>query len=824
LVGILGFLGFLGYRIAGRPDASTKLPTEASAPVSHPIEADALYAKIGKGDHGAVHGLAEIFRELDSIRATRTLSEEEYMGFLYSAFYLCQPIVRIDDVVPPLGLIAVTRARYEQAKVQGTDTSVLSAAKQLAELIDAAGDPDEAREILRETVKECAKSLPAMPLPLATLYYMESTSVALEIIEPVLRMLLEHPELKATDSNLATLHGILADLYIRIGNTDDAAKHMIAEAKHAEASGDPLCRRESASRRASVLMGGNRPKAANRWLTKWLEDPPVDLPERFRIRLTRQRGLARAELYREDPDLAALGITDLDTAIESGLLSDRETLSALHAKTMLHERLDHPDEAREAYLQLDDAIKRTIEAGGRPSSEAACTAGVMQSRLSEAPVAEVRDGLEACALELFGRVKEFEPSVGGTGFFHFGSQRDLISELVQRCLEAEPGQAGLERALDWILKSQALGSMARIAGYEYAGLDEVRAALVTDTRGVLVYLPSPLRTHVFGFDADNLWHEELGRAWFIEEKRSEFLQNGLYTDERGPYYDTLAGALAQELFPPQVLAHMENWQELSIGGLGLTDYIPYEILPVGADQLFGERFDVAYLPSVPIGEVLADRSAAEQSPETPPVALFVSPTTPSGLEEEYPPILVSENQMQRLGSDRPDEVSIWSGNDATFENLKLAASSGAKVLHLIMHGAPDPNRVRPAGLLFAEGATGPTQVSCRDIEQLEQVPPIVILAVCGAQKGRTRKGEDGLTHLGGAFISAGAQVVILSPDDLEVNATIALVALLQDRLLNEEAPASALAGAIKDLRRKPEYRDPKFAAMHVMGLGFQSFQ
>ncbi len=747
---------------------------------------------------------------------------EEYTGLIYACYRLNSPSMDLAALLPGYDRTRLMRIRLEESEKLGVGTGALSAASGLADLL-APTDPKGALQLLRDVVDRYRDTLIKRPNVLANLYYMESTTVAIETIEPLVLEFLQAPVIQGDASHMATLHGVLSDLYMKIGNADDAAKHVGEEAKFAEQAASSICLSASAQRRGALFLTLNRMKAANRYLSKILDEPPNWLMEGTRIHLTYQRGLARAELYRENSDLASQGVPDLDVALDSGLLDKHAAITAMGYKTILLERLHQRKTAELAYDQLQRGIDAMIESGDRPPSDPACIAGLMRSRLSTAPIEQTRDELETCVMQLFERVKELEPRPGGTGFFHYGPPRDLISELVERCLKAEEGPDGLERALGWILKSQALGSMARLEGYEYGGLDKVRQALVSESRGVLVYLPSPLQTHAFGFDSENLWHEELDRAWSIEKHREPFLNDGLYSSERGQSYENLARDLAREVIPERVLAHMTPWTEVSIGGLGLTDYIPYELLPFDEEQLFGQRFDVAYLPSVPMGELLANRTPAAPSATPPPIALFLAPTTPAGREQEFAPIVLSEDQLKRLGSDRPQEVATWLGSAATFENLKAAAGSGAKILHLFMHGESDPNRARPAGLLFAEGEGGPTRVSCVDIENLEQVPPIVILSVCGAQKGRNRKGEDGLTHLGGAFLAAGAQAVILSPDDLDVDGTLELVAFLQDHLLNGEAPARALAGAIEDLKRETTFTDPKFASMHVMGLGFRSF-
>jgi CHAT domain-containing protein len=93
----------------------------------------------------------------------------------------------------------------------------------------------------------------------------------------------------------------------------------------------------------------------------------------------------------------------------------------------------------------------------------------------------------------------------------------------------------------------------------------------------------------------------------------------------------------------------------------------------------------------------------------------------------------------------------------------------------LTHGVHDYERERSALLLLAPGAGHDGSLSADAIERLA-APPVVLLGACGTAAGPRRAGDDGASHLGGAFLVAGASAVVTAPGDLPQGATVDLVA------------------------------------------------
>ncbi|MCI0634546.1 MAG: CHAT domain-containing protein, partial [Actinobacteria bacterium] len=88
----------------------------------------------------------------------------------------------------------------------------------------------------------------------------------------------------------------------------------------------------------------------------------------------------------------------------------------------------------------------------------------------------------------------------------------------------------------------------------------------------------------------------------------------------------------------------------------------------------------------------------------------------------------------------------------------------------------------------------------------------------GAARGHRRVGEDGGTHLGGAFLYAGADAVVLASASVEVAATAALVEVLHRELAAGKDVAHALHAARRAVAEKephPYYH----SLLRVVGLG-----
>jgi len=234
---------------------------------------------------------------------------------------------------------------------------------------------------------------------------------------------------------------------------------------------------------------------------------------------------------------------------------------------------------------------------------------------------------------------------------------------------------------------------------------------------------------------------------------------------------------------------------------------------------------VDYLPSLPVGLQLAHRSGRVRADTARPIDLWLV-AAPAANEEstlarqELPALSFSAEERERLTSPYPEEaIRVFSGTHATRACLAQSELADARILQLFVHGAVDLSRERPAGLVLAPAPGDSGTLWCEDLERLH-LPPLVVLAACGAARGPLRRGEDGLTNLGGAALYAGARCVILARGDLELQATLQMLETFHARLRAGDGPAEALRSARRKLSADARWSHPFYhSLLQVVGLG-----
>ena len=121
-------------------------------------------------------------------------------------------------------------------------------------------------------------------------------------------------------------------------------------------------------------------------------------------------------------------------------------------------------------------------------------------------------------------------------------------------------------------------------------------------------------------------------------------------------------------------------------------------------------------------------------------------------------------------------------------------------------------------LLLSDARGQGTGVWCEDIERLS-VPPVVLLGACGTARGPGRPGSGLAAHLGGAFLYAGAEAVVLSGDDLRYAPTLQFMAAMHANLSEGISVAEAARRARVTLSEDERWDGALHgAAIRVVGL------
>ena len=641
-----------------------------------------------------------------------------------------------------------------------------------------------------------------------------------------------------------TLLGELGRLHQKLGNLERARTYFERERAAAEGTDDRQVRQ-------AVLLHSIRFASAAGQFGRAAEEAEAALARqdelRFstahRLELKQILGLAR--LYRAGDDAAA---REEATALLREVQADPAFPAALRLPLLI--KLARFERARGA---LDEAARyhalagEELEAAARRTSALDASfdrafheaVGAQIDRARGAPPADLAARLAslrasyAAFLELWSSVPRL-PS--GVGFLQYQRRVLVVGEMLSLELAVDEGGRGVEAAFDALLQAQVQGSVARGLGARPGSLREVQEELIRPGEGLLVYLPAADGTHLFGAGRDGVLHELLPPSDALRGLRDDLVAGLL----RPPPLDAAgsveagararvaaaAEALAAELLPPRIRSAIEGWSRLTVVGADLLGWVPFECLPVEGIGVLGIERALAYLPSVPIGLELRRRAARGAEEGRDGVLLLASPVHSEEARGTWPelvPLELPDGALAALVQPfQPPggRARVVSGPAAARPALEPAALRSVGVLEIVTHGVYDFQRDRPAGLILSPSEGDPTGLFwCEDAERLAS-PPLVLLAACGAGRAPLLRGEDGVGAFGGALLSAGARAVVLSPADLDLEATLELLGTFNAGLAGGASPAEAMRAARRRLAGAGRLDHPYFhSLLRVVGLG-----
>lgn len=474
----------------------------------------------------------------------------------------------------------------------------------------------------------------------------------------------------------------------------------------------------------------------------------------------------------------------------------------------------------------------TVIAGLRPDQAASLPGRLVTVRAylalrrgADRPtLAALRADLLPVCDELLASWRKIPLRKGGIGFLQFAERRDAIAALVAVECALDPGRP--LSALGHLMRAQAQGTLARRQDMAAGDPDQVQARLVDEQGGLLVFLPC-----MFG---ECLFVVTRARVEFLRMPRADSLLHQLRALHRLlELGDTLsdidavatcAAGIAEQILPPAVRQEMASWRECVIVGRELLGGLPFEVLPGPRSRWLGCDVALSYLPSLPFGlhraaeSIHAPASAKDRVDSR---CALVAVTGDAGAVAEDR-VDVPASVLDAIVSPWPEAVRL-TGDAASVEALADRDVARSALTLLVAHGcgglatAADE---RGRGVAMAGG-----RASCGAIEGLREVgvAPLVALAVCRGGSGPLRRGEDAGSHLAGAFLFAGADVVVAADADLDVAATMRLLEALSRARAAGCRAAEALRRARAELAATPEFAHP---ALHAtLGVfGFEAGQ
>jgi hypothetical protein len=412
----------------------------------------------------------------------------------------------------------------------------------------------------------------------------------------------------------------------------------------------------------------------------------------------------------------------------------------------------------------------------------------------------------------------------------------VLSELARLEMALDPGERGMERALEAIVRAQALGTLARSVGAETVDVATIRARLLSTGVGVLVYLPALERTHVFALDARAIAHGYAPARHAIVRANDD-LASDLSTTPRGLSQAELEArsariaracrALGGDLVPAEIEPLLRNWHTVLVVGAELMGDVPFEVLTMRSGRALGIERATGYLPSLPFAAWLSAREREVRSELE--LFLLAAPAFPP--DDERPVLALDFTAADEEGLLAPfasTAARSLRGEHASATALLSASPSLTRVLAVLTHGIYDGARrddgERPAGLrLSAESDRPDGIVWCSDVQRA-RAPRLVELIACGSSRGPSRMGDDTGAHLGSAFLGVGARAVVLSPNEIAYASSLRLLARVHDRMRRHfESPAEALRAARAELASEAATADPYYwGLVRVIGLAHES--
>ncbi len=648
--------------------------------------------------------------------------------------------------------------------------------------------------------------------------------------------------------------GLRGILHLELGLLDEAARWIELERRSAVERGDSDGLRTARIHRAALLCANLREVAVAREVQADMEEelaragPPAARAVLLAIHARVRAELALAGVEGEGLDEAR---SELEEALASPHLDLEDRVGTRLALARVRLAAGEPDAAAEELERARGDVERLT--AGLPGAGRARDRGLLAAvrveialvRRATTGDAEGSDSQAIDGAELGAAVTQAERAFdallgewgrtalrrGGVGYLHFHERLLVIDALVRADLERLPGEAGVRSALERVLRAQALSTLARELEARPASVEDARA-LQGERGGALVYLSSLERSHVFALDRFALRHAELPSAVELEEavrEHTALLESPprLRGGDSGEL-ERAGRRLADLLVPSAIRAQVEGWDAVTIVGAELFGSPSFESLSWGGREVLGLSSALAYVPSLSLWLALEGRAAARirggvatdgdalilavPGPSDPALARWPK-LEPLPLEREE--LTQLANRIGRAGA----RVSVRFGAAVTPSCLDALAPTAASVLALFAHGVYDAERERPAGLALAPDDLDPSGLAWCERVETWSVPPLVALLACGASRGPLRMGDDGVSHLGGAFLRAGAETVVLARGDLELAAAREMGGVFLESLWDGLSPAAALRAARRSVASDARWTDPFYhSLLHVTGL------
>lgn len=566
--------------------------------------------------------------------------------------------------------------------------------------------------------------------------------------------------------------------------------------------------------------------AATDSMVALLENDAVQADANYSSIAALYMGMAQSESERVDPARTPEAEDSLRWSLELGLSS----IHALKARLALADLALRTAEAKGGDSDAEQLARMELELAEQFLGAQAVTGGGCGAVQGISQLAAYRgrlallpsSSMEAKELELERTGKALDAVLeewrgtpqrrGGIGFMHLAFRRMLLRVHCDLAVAVEGPERGAELAFEAMMRAQSLGTLLDdVVESTAPNARAVRAQLLGKDRGALILLPSKYRSLLFVADSEDVQLISL-ESWARLQELTRPLRDGLLRPfardlsvealakekvNRAASVRSAAEEVAAVLFPSEVCERLRAWRHVTVTGTEFVWNVPFECVPWSEGRLLGQTHAVEVISSLPLQLALGRRALARGADDAGAVLVAHLPAVPDqGLRAataaEFRTVAGLLQPFAR------EDRAVLTGVEAAVGRLSKRVAKGARpaLLHFFAHGAYARELERGAQILLPTAAgAGLEPLDCEAIERLDLAGRCVVLSACATARGVSRLGDDNLAHLGGAFLRAGAECVVLSRAELELDETMALMQLFHARLKAGDPPSEALRAA-----------------------------
>ncbi len=527
-------------------------------------------------------------------------------------------------------------------------------------------------------------------------------------------------------------------------------------------------------------------QAAARLALEKCRDPRASHSIRVRAAL----GLIRLALQTNDTEVASRTLAALEADLGSGDV----------------------DEAAdsESNASLDYRRSTHLVAGAEATAFASrllCEDKTLDEKVAERQLTKHSDAIE----QLLTQWRNTPVRRSGVGFLSMYDRRAILGSYLDLHRKVGGEQAAAVEGWKLLLSCQALSSSARAMGVAAPSIQTVQAEFLGPRHGALAFLADQHRCHLLAMDRTGLhhfelpgWHQLIGQI----DRFRRLLDRGprdVPEDQRQAYGAALAAEsveLCEVLLPKKCRTLLRGWDTVTVSDYGVLRGLPLDCLVTEDRELLGETVGIHVHDALAVALAKQGRYKAQPIAATELDLLVklrgpVSDGTLASWTRHYP----------RVEQPTADRVTPASVREWAFQSIT----------HILAHGALGDDPERPAGLSLAGS---PAFFGCTDADRC-RASGLVVLSACGSGRGHLRVGDESYrTTLGGAFLDAGAAVVIQSGADLLLEPHIELMGSVHRGLAAGISPTGALHAARSEMAVAHGWFERfQHAQIQVAGLG-----